>query len=111
MATENVVNFLMAPESLFAIATAVAGVLVFSLAPYLPSIFPPAFIRLVGFCAVGASLAPLWALSESWQLPAVVGACSLMIMLIVHLAQTRYTRRASAEHEADAERPEHSPTC
>ena len=90
---------LMAPECLLALGTAVAGVLVYSLAPYLPSIFPPSFTRLVGFCAVGASLAPLWAVSEGWQLPGIVGACALAVMLTVHTLQTHGQRRSYPDED------------
>lgn len=81
-------------QGLYAVGTALAGLLVFALAAHLPSVFPPAFARLVGFVAVGASLAPVWVLAESWRQPAALGGVCLAAMAVVHVLQTR--RRAPA---------------
>ncbi|HEY3377696.1 MAG TPA: hypothetical protein VGL77_09410 [Armatimonadota bacterium] len=80
---------LLSPEGLFAVSTAIAGVLLFCLAARLPSLFPPALTRFVGFSAVCTSLAPLWVLTESWQWPAGVGLPCLAVMVAAHLWQTR----------------------
>ncbi|MHB9133587.1 MAG: hypothetical protein ACYDBB_21190 [Armatimonadota bacterium] len=80
---------LLVPAFWPAIGTAIAGVLLFGAAPYLPSLFPPSFVRLVGFGAICAAMAPLWAMTESWQQPLALGGASLVLMLAIHTIQTR----------------------
>lgn len=90
---EDIVELLLDHRSLLSEVAAAAGVLVFCLAPYLPSIFPPAVPRLVGFATVCASLMPLWVLSESWLAPALLGGACLALMVAAHLLQTRRRTR------------------
>lgn len=78
------------------------GLLVFSVAPYWPSLFPPAFARFVGFGSMAASLAPLWALTESWLWPAIVGGAALAAMAVVTLYQMRHPVKASEDAEEQA---------
>lgn len=92
-------NTFLMPEGLFAMGTAVAGIVIFGLAPYLPSLFPPAFTRFIGFGACCSALVPLWVLSDGWLLPAGVGACCLLIIGIIHWRQTR--RRATVADERE----------
>ena len=79
----------LAPASIFAVCTALAGVVLFALSPYLPSPFPPFVARLVGVWAIGASLVPIWVLAESWQPPAMLGSACLAAIVTTHLLQTR----------------------
>ncbi|MHB9024800.1 MAG: hypothetical protein ACYC7E_11605 [Armatimonadota bacterium] len=90
---------LLTPNGIFAAGTALAGLLLFCLAPYLPSAFPPYIARLVGFFAIFASLAPLWILSGSLLPSAIVGGACLLIMVIVHLLQTRRSKPPVDENE------------
>lgn len=80
---------LLSPASIFAVCTAVAGVVLFALSPYLKSPLPPSITRLVGVWAVGAALVPIWVLTESWLPPAVLGGVCLLAMVVVHVLQTR----------------------
>lgn len=82
-------GILLTREGLFSAGTAFAGVLLFVLAPYLPSVFPPSFARMVGFMAVVMSLVPLWARVGNWVPPLVVGGSCLAVMIVAHLIQTR----------------------
>jgi len=88
---------LQTPMGVIAICTAVAGVLLFGLASSLPSLLSPSITRLIGFGVVCAVLPTLWALSETWQLPALVGGIALGIMVSIHLAQTRKRLAPSGE--------------
>ena len=88
-------KILLTPNGLFAVFTILAGICLFGVTPYLPRVFPPAFVRMVGLMAVCFSLLPLWAYSASWQLPTTVGACAFAVVVIIHTAQTRPARRPS----------------
>jgi hypothetical protein len=94
----------LTPQGLFAAGTALAGLLLFCLAPYLPSAFPPFVARLVGFFAIFASLAPLWILSGSLLASAALGGACLLVMIIVHLFQTR--RSVSSEPQEIEPQPD-----
>jgi len=80
-------NFLI-PESIGTLCTAVAGVVLFALSPYLPAPFPPSVTRFVGMCAIGLGLTANGFFTESWQIPAVGGAICLAALVVIHLKQT-----------------------
>ena len=69
--------------------SALAGVLLFAFAERLPSLFPPAFTRLVGFASVCTGLVLLWTIYEDWLPLVLLGVPSLGAMGIAHLLQTR----------------------
>ena len=83
---------LLTPWGLLAVCTAIVAVVLFGFAPRLPSVFPPAFTRFVGFATVCASLAPLWAISGEVVLPAVIGGLCLAAMVAIHVFQAGQTR-------------------
>lgn len=78
----------MMPESGVALGTAVAGILLFMLAPWLPSLLPPWAIRLLACFVVVTSCIVLWVLSEGWAQPVAVGGGALAVFIVTHLAQT-----------------------
>ena len=84
-----------------AIGTALAGVVLFGLAPHLPSLFPASFTRLVGFGCVCAALVALWMLYESWLPPALLGGASVAAMVVIHFAQTRRRPEPTPEERGD----------
>jgi hypothetical protein len=71
-----------------AVGMAVAGIILFALAPRAATMAPPALMRVVGLFAVLSGVWPLWACTESWVLPGVLFACSLAAMVVIHLRQT-----------------------
>ena len=96
---------LLTPWGIIAVCTALVAVALFGLAPRLPSIFPPAFTRFVGFATMCASLAPIWAISGDALPPAVIGVICLAAMVAIHLLQTRATHEQApkpAEIDKDA---------
>lgn len=74
---------------LSALCTATAGVVLFALAEHLPTPFPSSVTRLVGIWCMLASLFPLWAVTDSWKPPALVGGACLAGILLAHVLQTR----------------------
>lgn len=93
---------LRTPEALTALGTVVLGVLLYGLAPFLPSAFPRWFTRMVGFWVASLGLCTLWLITMAWQIISLVGFFTLAIMAILHLRQERQTAKAERE-ETDAE--------
>ncbi len=86
--------------SLSALATAVAGVVLFAFASYLPAPFPPSVTRFVGFFALATALFSFWVASGSWPATAVVGGLGVAALLVVHVVQTRHTAVPPAAESA-----------
>lgn len=86
---------LCTPICLFALGTALAGILLFGVAPYLPAPFPAWITRFVGLFAVCSSLPSLWVATESFQIPGIVGGISLFALLAIHLLQVKKRPEAS----------------
>lgn len=80
---------LLTPGCIGAMATAVAGVVLFALAGYLPTPFPPSISRLIGVWAVLSSSFPLWVASGSWPVTALINGLCLAVIILVHVLQTR----------------------
>lgn len=100
---------LLTPMGLVAVCTILAGIGLFGCTSYLPPVFPPAAVRFVGFGAVCCSLLSLWVYSGSWRLPAEVGVCALVAMVVVHLVQTRQGKPTAAEQAPSGEDEPASP--
>ena len=92
-------SILLSSDCLLAIMTAMAGTILFCLAPYLPSLFPHALTRLVGVGSLISALIALWVFTNSWKAPVAVGCCAICVLLIAHFTQTR----APEEHGDDTE--------
>jgi len=73
-----------------AVGTALVGVLLFGFAEYLPTLFPPAFLRLIGFAGVITALPPFWVAFESWLPLLLLVVPCLTAMIAIHLVQTRH---------------------
>ena len=82
-------EILLTPAGVYALATVLLGVAAFWLAPALPAMFPPSIIRLVGFAAICAAMAPLSVMSGGWHVPALVGGCAMLLLVLAHWRQTR----------------------
>lgn len=82
-------NTSLMSEVWLAVGMTILGTALFGLAPYLPSLFPHWFTRLVGFSVTVLALCTLWLLTENWLLIAVLGGCCLLVMIVVHLVQRR----------------------
>ena len=79
------------PTSICAVATVVAGVVLFAFSTRLPALFPPSVTRFVGFFAVATALFSFWVASGSWPATLVVGVLAVAALLVVHIAQTPHT--------------------
>ena len=84
---------LLSLEGYLAIGTACAGVLIFSLAPVLPVMFPAAITRLLGFTIMCMGVMTMTLLTGSWQITLIAGVCCLVVMTLTHLLQTRGSAR------------------
>ena len=89
------------PVSLVAVGIALAGVALYGVAPRLPSLFPPAAIRLLGCWLVCTTVVMLWARFETWQLPALVGGACFALIVVIHLRQTLRRPSLHAGEEDD----------
>jgi len=76
---------------LFSLAMVVAGLLLFGLADRLPTVYPPYITRWVGFFSIFTALISIWIFTESVISTGLLGCVSLIILVIIHLAQTGKT--------------------
>lgn len=91
-------EILHSPILLGAVAVALLGVLIFGFAAALPSLLPPEFTRFIGLCLVLTALAPVWSYNpEDWRLLAAIGGPSLVLLVVIHLLQTRPAATPPAE--------------
>lgn len=79
-----------------AIVTAIVGVLLYGVAPRLPSLLPAWFTRFVGVFTVLSAGGTLWFHTESVAFSAMVGGICLAAVAVLHVAQTREQRKAPA---------------
>jgi hypothetical protein len=91
----------LTPEMLQAAGMVVLGVVLFGLAPYLPSLFPHWFTRMMGFGVSCIALCTLWLLTWSWQAPALLGGAALVAMALIHQMQGRHPVASTEPVEAD----------
>lgn len=99
---------ILTPIGLFSVATALAGVLLFGFAPYLPSFLSASLIRLTGFWCVCTALAPLFVLSDFSLAPvALVGGTCFGVIVIIHLLQTRRKPRTSQSDQTQSSKSIH----
>ncbi len=85
-------GYFFTPFCISAVCTALAGVVLFALSPYLPAPFPSSVTRLVGFTVLLTTILPLWVATGSWAVTASVDGAGVAAMIVVHVLQTRTTK-------------------
>lgn len=80
---------LLSLEGYLSIGTTCIGMLIFSLAPVLPVLFPAAITRLLGFSIACLGVMTMTLITGNWQVALSVSVCCLLVMTLVHLLQTR----------------------
>ena len=82
-------ELLRTTSGLLTLGTVLVGLLIFGLAPHLPTLFPPSITRFVGFFTILSAVITIRIETESWLIPALVGIASLLVMGGIHVIQTR----------------------